>query len=328
MSDWQERITRETAPAILAEHELRYRMAAPLILGAGAWADLGCGNGLAAAAALGDARPAHAVLVDVSPELVAGAARALGMPDATLIAGDLTELGDLQRIAEALLACGGEPVISCFEVVEHLDGFLALLEWAGALAAERTATFVLSVPNDAFWSIQNPHHRTSWSEGTFEELCGLLPPEHTLLRQVALAGSALASWSAAPEQHEITVEVGGEATVATHFIAAFGARHAELLGGALAVQADMVEQRRWERERESSLATAQAMVREQLAALLTQEATIAKQRSELREQTAEFEKWRIYIHELEGELGRPLSGEPRNEPSAPQKPAEPAEPAG
>ena len=26
MSDWQERITRETAPAIRAEHELRYRL--------------------------------------------------------------------------------------------------------------------------------------------------------------------------------------------------------------------------------------------------------------------------------------------------------------
>ncbi|HYM54822.1 MAG TPA: hypothetical protein VES97_05630, partial [Solirubrobacteraceae bacterium] len=194
MSDWQERITHETAPAIRVEHELRYRAAAPLILAGGPWADLGCGNGLAAAAALGDARPAHAVRVDVEEQAVAQAARALGLPDVRTLAGDLTDPGDLRLIGEALLAFGGEPVVTCFEVVEHLSSFLELLEWSGMLAREHAATFVLSVPNDAFWSIQNPHHRTSWSEGAFEELRRLLPAEQTLLRQVALSGSALAGW--------------------------------------------------------------------------------------------------------------------------------------
>ncbi len=79
MSDWQERITRETAPSIRAEHELRYRMAAPLIASGAPWADLGCGNGVAAAAAFGAARPARAVLVDIDAESVSRAARELGL---------------------------------------------------------------------------------------------------------------------------------------------------------------------------------------------------------------------------------------------------------
>ncbi len=310
MSDWQERITHETAPAILAEHELRYHLAAPLILAGGAWADLGCGTGLAAAAALGDARPAHAVLVDVEQDVVAGAARALGLPEAALVVGDLTDPADLQRIGEALLAFGDEPAISCFEVVEHLSSFVALLEWSSALVAEHAATFVLSVPNDAFWSIQNPHHLSSWSEGAFAELRGLLPAEHTLLRQVALSGSALTDWGATHERHEIAVEVGGEGAVATHFIAAFGPHHAELRGGALAVQTDMTGQRRWERQRENDLALMQKVAAEHDAEIEALDLKIIEQREQLRANTATFEEWRAYIHALERELGRPLSGSP------------------
>ena len=65
MPDWQERITRETHPAVRVEHDIRYRLAEPLILGARTWADLGCGNGVAAADVLGGAYSGRAVLVDV-----------------------------------------------------------------------------------------------------------------------------------------------------------------------------------------------------------------------------------------------------------------------
>ncbi len=286
MSDWQERITRETAPAIRAEHELRYRMIAPLIATSAVWADLGCGTGLAAIAALDGQRPEHVVLVDVEEDVVGGAARELGVPD-TQITGDLTDPDVLVRIGEALLGFEGERIVSCFEVVEHLSTFIPLLEWAGELAREAATTFVISVPNDAFWSIENPYHATSWSEGAFEELSLLLPAGRTLLRQVALTGSALVGWEATPKRHDLVVEVGGESAVATHFIAAFGPRHRELQRATVAVQADLLGQRRWERQRESNLALAEAVVREQ---------------------SAQFEEWRTYIHELERELGKPLSG--------------------
>jgi hypothetical protein len=301
MSNWQERITHETAPAIRVEHELRYRVAAPLILAGSAWADLGCGNGLAAAAALGAGRPAAMVLADLELEAVRQAARTLGAPEDAGLAADLTEPGDLRRVGEVLASLGGEPVVTCFEVLEHLAVFVPVIEWAGELARERGATVVLSVPNDAFWSIENPHHQTKWSEGAFEELRQLLPPEHTLLRQVALAGSAIVDWDAALEHYPLAVDAGGEATIATHFVVAFGPRHEQVSKAALAVQASMLDQRQWERERESNLATAQETVVQQRAELDGHEATIIKLRQE-------FVAWRAYIHELEGELGRPLSG--------------------
>jgi SAM-dependent methyltransferase len=308
MSDWQERITHETAPAIRAEHDLRYRIAAPLILAKGAWADLGCGNGLAAAMALGEQRPSHAVLVDLDERAVARAAGELGLRDATLLAADLTAPADLERIEDALLGFQGQAIVTCFEVIEHLSSFLALVEWANALSREHGVTFVMSVPNDAFWSIQNPHHLTAWGEGAFEELRRLLPAEQTLLRQVALSGSAFTSWESARERHELTVEVGGPEAVATHFIAAFGPAQDELRRGALAVQAAMLEQRRWERQRENDLALMEKVAREHDAEVEALDATILEQGEELRQRTVWFEEWRAYIHELEQELGRPLSG--------------------
>jgi hypothetical protein len=308
MSDWQERITNETPPAIRAEHELRYRIAAPLILSHGSWADLGCGNGLAAAAAFGEARPASAVLVDVEEQAVERAARELGLPDAIQLAADLTDPDDLLRISEALLALEGQPVVTCFEVIEHLSSFVALLEWSSSLAREHAATFVMSVPNDAFWSIQNPHHLTAWGEGAFEELRGLLPAEQTLLRQVALSGSTLTSWHRERERHTLSVEVGGPEAVATHFIAAFGPRQHEVHREALAVQSEMLEQRRWERQRENDMALMQKVASEHEAEVEALDLIILEQGEELRKRTVWFEEWRGYIHELERGLGRPLSG--------------------
>jgi hypothetical protein len=308
MSDWQERITHETAPAIRAEHELRYRIAAPLILAGGPWADLGCGNGLAAAAALGEKRPGGAVLVDVERAAVTLAAGELGLTHATQLVADLTDRTALEGVGEALLELGDGPTVTCFEVIEHLSTFLPFIDWAVALAEAHAATFVISVPNDAFWAIENPHHLTAWSEGAFEELCQLLPSERTLLRQIGLTGSALLDWEATPTRYQLAVDVGEEVAVATHLVAAFGPRHAEVWRGALTVQTDQLDQRRWERQRESNIVLAEQLAREQKAAIDAQEQIIVEQRAELREQTATFDQWRIYIHELEAELGRPLSG--------------------
>lgn len=287
MSNWQERITRETPPAIQAEHELRYRLAAPLIAGSSVWADLGCGNGVAAVNALEGRRPRHAVLVDLEADAVTRAAQELGMADVAQFTGDLTDAALLERIGAELRDRDGARVVTCFEVVEHLSTFGPLLEWAGELARTGAATFVLSVPNDAFWSIENPFHAGRWSDGAFEELRRLLPTEQTLLRQVSLTGSAVVGWDDRPERHELSVDVGGGRTTASHFIAAFGPRHDELTRGALAVPVDQAEQRRWERQRESNLAFSEAQIVE----------------------------WRGYIHELERELGLPLSG---GEPSQSQ----------
>ncbi len=301
MSDWQERITHETAPAIRVEHDLRYLSAAPLILSGGPWADLGCGNGLAAASALGTQRPHDIVLVDLEESAALTAASELDVPAAERIAGDLTDPALLGRIGELLIEAPGDPVVTCFEVVEHLSAFLPLLEWSLALTREHRATFILSVPNDAFWATQNPHHVGSWGIGAFDELTQLLPAERTVLRQIALNGSAILDWGAGAQTVDMEAELDGQNAVASHFLVAFGPRHTDLRRGARAMQADAEQDRRLERERESY----RVGLREALA---EQDRTIARQQEELQAQTAEFEKWRIYIHELEAELGRSPSG--------------------
>lgn len=294
MSNWQERITRETPPAIVAEHHLRYRLVAPLIASSSVWADLGCGNGVASSSVLAGQLPDQPILVDLDHDAVAGAARELGSLDAIQITGDLTEPALLEEVGQRLLESDGDRVVSCFEVVEHLSTFVPLLEWTGALARKDAATFVLSVPNDAFWSIENPFHSGRWGEGAFEELRRLLPEQLTVLRQISLTGSAMAPWPDRPESYELTVEIGGTPTVASHFIAAFGPRHRELACGAVSVPVDQHKQRRWERQRESNLAFAEQKLEAQAQVLSTM--------------IAERDEWRAYIHELERELGRPLSG--------------------
>ena len=291
MPNWQERITRETEPAIRVEHDLRYRMAEPLILGARTWADLGCGTGIAAAAALGGAYDGRAVLTDRDAPAVEQAARELRIAQTDTLVADLTVADDLDRV-RALLVAGDAPrTVTCFEVIEHLATFVPLLELLLALAADHETTVLLSVPNDEFWAIENPHHATMWGEGAFEELRRLLPADAVVARQVALAGSGVVIGDAARRE---SVEVAIEAGVPTHFLAAFGPRAADATPVAAVGQIDANGQRAWVRQRESDLAFA--------------EAQLLELKAWAREQTAEMDRWRVYIHELEGRLGLPPSG--------------------
>lgn len=297
MPDWQERITRETAPAIRVEHDLRYRLAAPLIIGAGTWCDLGCGNGIAAADALADSFRGRAILVDVDEEVVGGAERELG-GDTVGLTCDLSLESDLIRVRQAIgerAARSAGCVITCFEVIEHLETFVPLLEMVSELARSGEATTLLSVPNDAFWAIENPHHRTMWGEGAFAELRSLLAPGHVVARQVALQGSAVAGEEQSLEASvAVALGAGAGAGVATHFLVALGPRAAELTAGIGAVDVcDLEAQRRWERQRESNLLYLQDRV-EEVEGIL-------------RSYVKQFDEWRTYIHSLEARLGEPPS---------------------
>jgi SAM-dependent methyltransferase len=299
VTDWQERITRGTPPAVRVEHDVRYRLAAPLILEGAGWCDLGCGNGLAAAAALGDAYEGRAVLVDLDAEAARTAAREVHAGEAVPLAADLTAPEDVERVLATLL--DGEPgprTITCFEVVEHLATFVPLLEALVALRARDDVDVILSVPNDAFWAIENPHHQTMWGEGAFEELRSLLPADAVALRQVVLGGSVVVPLGldgdgTADVQERVAVDAA--AAVPTHMLAAFGPRAASLQVTAGLTALDLDGQRRWEREREA----ANAIVHEQ---------------SEVIERYSRwFAEWRAYIHDLETRLGLPLSGAQEDE---------------
>lgn len=296
MPDWQERITRETAPAIRVEHELRYAAAAPLVHASAAWCDLGCGTGLGAAAGLGRPYAGTAILVDVDEGAIEQARMTVEADALVALTADLADPAGIERVRAELLGAApeGRRCVTCFETIEHLPSFVPLVELLIELATEHDTSVVVSVPNDAFWSVDNPHHRTTWGEGAVEELRSLLPAGHVVAQQVALQGSALAR-PGAPADEVASVRI--EADVPTHVLLAFGPGADALAAAPRVVQADLSEQRRWERQRESDLQ-------------LLEETT-----ERLKQEIARVAEFRVYIHELEDRLGLPRAGE--QQPDAP-----------
>jgi SAM-dependent methyltransferase len=290
--DWEERIVRDTHPAVRVEHEVRYRFAGALIRESPVWADLGCGNGIAAREALGERLPERVLLVDNSEDALAQAPRELNASAISTLQADLTSRDDLDRIRRDLTAddaSGG--CVTAFEVIEHLTDFVPIIELLVELAERNGFTSVLSVPNDAFWSIDNPFHVTKWGAGAFEELRRLLPPEHVVAHQQAVHGS-IAAFGDDLDPPAVRVEPG-PIPVPTHFLAAFGPEAGHLRPAAGVAGVDLLEQRRWERQRESDCAHLQA--------------TEQRLRSELEFWETEIEDWRTYIRELEERLGLPTS---------------------
>jgi SAM-dependent methyltransferase len=301
--DWQERITRDTEPAIRVEHQLRYALAAPLAHAGAFWCDLGCGTGVGAARGLGGQLTTPALLVDVDEGALEQARRELPGDNVATMQADLSTDDGVATVAARLTeqAGDGPATITCFECIEHLDSFVPLVSTLVRLAERNGFTVVLSVPNDSFWSIENPHHRTSWGEGAFEELRTLLPAEHVQLRQVVLQGSAVVRPDSAPELRpvEMELEPGG---VPSHLLVAFGPERDRVAEHAAVAQVDMEEQRRWERQREADLSM------------------LKDYGTEITAMSKELAEYRAYIHDLERRLGLPLSGEPED-----PDPAEPAE---
>jgi SAM-dependent methyltransferase len=292
MPTWQERITHDTEPAIRVEHDLRYRYAGPAIAGAKLWCDLGCGNGVAAAAARPEGFKGQILLVDVDGDALQAAASEI--EGARTLQADLSNPADVARLADELKGKGA--VVTCFEVIEHLETFVPLVEMLESL---KGATVIMSVPNDAFWATENPHHKTMWGEGAFAELQSLLPEGHTVAPQVQLNGSAIA--------------LDEDGRVPTHFLASWGGAAPGSVRDVVAT--DLESQRDWVRRREADLSFYKVAYEQ-----------VLKEKDELtalvREHFARFDEWRSYIHDLERRLGLPLSGvsadeSPRELPAPP-----------
>jgi SAM-dependent methyltransferase len=285
MPDWQERITRDTKPSIRVEHDLRYAAAAPIVRGSSAWADLGCGAGVAAADALGDEALGRVILVDADADALDQAGRDLRARETVRVEADLsTEAG----VAAVRAALGDTPgVITCFEVIEHLESFVPLVDALVELAAAGW-TVVLSVPNDAFWALENPYHHTMWGEGAFDELRRLLPADAAIAHQVPLDGSHLVLETFAGVLDVPAVAPRADA-VPSHFIAAFGPQAGLLASRALAIPSDLDGRRTWERQRESTLAVLEAELEELRAYVRWASDEFARLNApaELREQTPE-----------------------------------------
>jgi SAM-dependent methyltransferase len=259
MSQWHEHASHDPAPAHRLEAELRYTLVAPLVHEASVWVDLGAGTGVGAAAALQGRLAGRALLVDASAEALEQAGREL--PGAETLQADLETTAGTDAVRTALQDAPAGGLVTCFEALPHLSSFVPAVDLLLELGTQRDFTVVISVPNDAFWSIPNPAHQTSWGEGAVEELARLLPADHVRLEQVELRGSAIA-----PAGEDAALPLADAALsadrVASHFFLAFGPQAHDLAPQAGTRQADAGEERRHERERASRLALLEARVQE------------------------------------------------------------------
>jgi 2-polyprenyl-3-methyl-5-hydroxy-6-metoxy-1,4-benzoquinol methylase len=285
---WQERITAGTDPSVRTEHTLRYEVAAPVVRQAATWCDLGCGTGLAAGPASDGPFAGELVLVDVDAPSVVQAAAHLQADAITPLVADLNDAAGRAAVRAAVLGAPAPRALTCFEVLEHVRDLAAVVELLVELAVEHATTVVLSVPNDAFWAIDNPYHETTWSAAAFAELRAMLPADHVFAEQVPLRGSRMTVQDATPDD-PAGVEAH-EGAVPSHFIAAFGPAARAVRGGAAIFEADQRGERDWTRRRESYL-----------HGLETEVVT-------LRAFVTERDEWRRYIHDLEDRLGLPRAG--------------------
>ena len=247
MADRQERATRQTHPAARIGHDLRYRLAEPIVLGARSWADLACGTGVAAADVLGGIYPGRALLVDPSEEAAREAAARLAAAESVPVVADLTDRDALARLRATLIEGEGPRAVTCFDVVEHLTTFVPLVEMLSELAEAGEATVLLSVPNDELSAAGPPERPTAWGEGAFAELRSLLPEGAVVARQLVLQGSVVVPEGREGERIEVPVEAAAGQATPTHFIAAMGPEAAALGVHAAVAEADLDEQRAWER---------------------------------------------------------------------------------
>jgi hypothetical protein len=252
MTHWIERIDQTTGGVILAEHMARYELVRPIVAGAKAWADLGCGTSVASTAALAGAIPDAVLIVDADEESLAESGQRLGAHNPHAVRADLASDSGISAVAGALDALGQGPrAITCFEVVEHLSSFTPLLGWLIEQSERADATVVLSVPNDVHSGVENPYHLTKWGDGSVAELRALLPAGHVAAEQVPLSGSGIAIGGRA--RVDVPVELGTR-DVPSHFIFAFGPRADQLATVANAQEIDLDAWRTWEIQREAELA--------------------------------------------------------------------------
>jgi SAM-dependent methyltransferase len=254
---WEERISRATHPAILLEHVLRYRMTMPILKASRVWADLGCGAGVAAAHALEDGFTGQAILVDNDQPSLDAARDELApkIEEIVTLPADLTFAEDLSRLAAELSerASAREGCITCFEVVEHLGNFVPLLELLKDATGRLGYTAILSVPNDSFWSMENPHHQATWGAESFEEMLRLLPEPRTVAHQNPLMGSSILTASDVDRSElDLRVPVSMDG-VPSHYLVAFGPKADLIASIGEARQSDLEQQRSWERQRETHL---------------------------------------------------------------------------
>jgi SAM-dependent methyltransferase len=162
-----------------AEHLSRYWWAAGLVAGRRVL-DAGCGTGYGAAI-LASAGADDVLGIDIA-EAVVEVAGALQRPGLSFESGDLRDL--------ARLPDGAFDVVTCFEVIEHVDDPTAIVtELARVLAPG--GVLAVSSPNRERYVPGNPHHRRELLPDELRALLEEVLPEVRLLAQHDWIGSAV-----------------------------------------------------------------------------------------------------------------------------------------
>ena len=259
MPDWQERITHDTPPQIRLEHGVRYAAAAPPDRRQPGLVRSRLRHRPRAAEALGDSHPGRALLVDLAEEAIRrrGAVEA---GEVHALRADLTDEQDLTLVRGQLARRARRNGLHHLLRGDRASAtFVPLAGAAHRGSRRRPAHRLLSVPNDAFWSMQNPFHRTAGAKGRSTSCCAccrtttcfdqqsrsrdrLVPADGT--GRVTTAGRASTSTRSRPD-----------ALLAASAPRAKPARRAGCWRGAR----PSTSRRTWERQRECDLAFFRAL---------------------------------------------------------------------
>jgi hypothetical protein len=194
-------------------------------------------------------------VIALEREVVDIAIRRLAGDAPVIDAGELTDdRADATALTDALRdAVGEESVVACVGVIEHLAAFSVVIETLVSLAAERRATVVLAVPNDAAHRGPMPSERpTKWTAGAVAELRRLVPSDHVVLDVIGLRGAALRAPGERVPLDE-TIEVQERPEGAAAFVVAFGPRARDLRPASVVAPADVRAERDLELARVAEL---------------------------------------------------------------------------
>jgi SAM-dependent methyltransferase len=207
---------------LFAEHMSRYMLAARFLDG-GAVLDVGCGCGYGASY-LASRGGGDVLGVDISPEAVGFAESRYGRPGLAFGVMD----------ARSLALAGPFQVVTCFEVIEHVDDAPRVLAEISRVLAYR-GVFLVSTPDKATYVAggaggTNPFHVREYTRGEFEELLRPVFPHVRLLDQVWSEGIMIGRESEGPvtsiDAYRLPDDQGQsvrpQPIEATYFVAACG----------------------------------------------------------------------------------------------------------
>jgi ubiquinone/menaquinone biosynthesis C-methylase UbiE len=297
---------------IEAEHLSRYHWAAALVSGKRVL-DAGCGTAYGSAI-LAAANAREVVGVDVAGDVLTAVSPR--MPDGVeLLEADVS---NLPFDADTF------DVVVCFEVIEHVEDPVAVLDELARVLAD-DGVLAISSPNRDAYMPGNPHHRYEFTPEEFEKTLGGRFANARLYRQADWIASAVLddelhgfegekplgglqlrkAVAAEPGDELYTLALAGNGTLPKPAASAVLGSAAEIK--AVVEEGESIERDRRQLTRRTALAEREASeVLRELASLrnrlLTIETELARARQKVSHDAADLEASESRVRELEGQV--------------------------